>query len=148
VNLALQTIKQAVAEEFGVTVHMINSSRRARHIARPRMIAMYLAAETTTKSLPEIGRFFGKRDHTTVMHALRVVRELLASDIKLRMRVEVLKASLRTHGATAEEDLEPLVDAFLQSLREMLLLRARHNPQRMLSLLNAFFKRSEHESLS
>ena len=62
----------------------MHSARRARAVARPRQVAMYLAKQLTTRSLPEIGRKFGGRDHTTVMHAVRKIEELRASDRQLR----------------------------------------------------------------
>ena len=62
----------------------MSSARRARAVARPRQVAMYLAKQLTSRSLPEIGRKFGNRDHTTVMHAVQRVGELMARDAELR----------------------------------------------------------------
>ena len=59
------------------------SARRAREVARPRQIAMYLAKQLTPRSLPEIGRRFGGRDHTTVIHAVRQIEKLRASDSEI-----------------------------------------------------------------
>jgi len=70
------------------------SSRRARAVARPRQIAMYLAKQLTARSLPEIGRKFGGRDHTTVMHAVRKVEELKATDNGFSEDVELLRRML------------------------------------------------------
>jgi len=70
------------------------SPRRARAVARPRQIAMYLAKQLTTRSLPEIGRKFGGRDHTTVMHAVRKVDELRSSDQLLQEDLDRLRRSL------------------------------------------------------
>ena len=64
------------------------SSRRSRHIARPRQVAMYLAKKLTTKSLPEIGRKFTGRDHTTVIHAIKKIEELMNADKKFEYEVQ------------------------------------------------------------
>jgi chromosomal replication initiator protein len=73
------------------------SARRSRQIARPRQIAMYLAKNLTSLSYPEIGRRFGNRDHTTIMHAVRKVEELMVSDIELSDDVSLLKSVLADH---------------------------------------------------
>ena len=70
------------------------SARRARSIARPRQIAMYLAKNLTTSSYPEIGRKFGGRDHTTIMHAVKKIEELLIHDSELSNDVELLRSLL------------------------------------------------------
>ncbi len=70
------------------------SARRARSIARPRQIAMYLAKNLTTSSYPEIGRKFGGRDHTTIMHAVKKVEELLVHDSEMSDDVELLRSLL------------------------------------------------------
>ena len=70
------------------------SARRARSIARPRQIAMYLAKNLTTSSYPEIGRKFGGRDHTTIMHAVKKVEELLINDSEMCDDVELLRSLL------------------------------------------------------
>ena len=70
------------------------SARRARSIARPRQIAMYLAKNLTTSSYPEIGRKFGGRDHTTIMHAVKKVEELLIHDSEMSDDVELLRSLL------------------------------------------------------
>jgi chromosomal replication initiator protein len=71
------------------------SARRARSIARPRQVAMYLAKQLTSRSLPEIGRKFGGRDHTTVMHAVRKVEELRDADSSFAEDLELLKRMLQ-----------------------------------------------------
>ena len=70
------------------------SPRRARSVARPRQIAMYLCKQLTSRSLPEIGRKFGNRDHTTVMHAVRKVDELKSIDSSFSDDVELLRRML------------------------------------------------------
>jgi chromosomal replication initiator protein len=64
------------------------SARRSRHIARPRQIAMYLSKKLTTKSLPEIGRKFTGRDHTTVIHAIKKIEELMSKDRQFEYEVQ------------------------------------------------------------
>ena len=70
------------------------SARRSRTIARPRQIAMYLSKILTTRSLPEIGRKFGGRDHTTVIHAVKKIEDLRVGDVAIDEEVEVLRRSL------------------------------------------------------
>jgi chromosomal replication initiator protein len=74
----------------------MSSPRRARAVARPRQIAMYLAKQLTSRSLPEIGRKFGNRDHTTVMHACNKVCELMERDAAFSEDVELLRRMLET----------------------------------------------------
>ena len=69
------------------------SNRRSRIVARPRQIAMYLSKTCTTKSLPEIGKLFGGRDHTTVIHAVKKVESLYKTDISFSEHIKVLKKS-------------------------------------------------------
>lgn len=75
-----KAVQHAVAERFGVPLIEMSSHRRGRAVARPRQVAMYLTRELTKLSLPAIGRRFGGRDHTTVMHACRVVEQLAVQD--------------------------------------------------------------------
>lgn len=89
----IDEIQKKVAEHFNISVKEMQSSRRARNVARPRQIAMYLAKQLTSRSLPEIGRKFD-RDHTTVMHAVRKVEELIVEDISLAESIETLRRSL------------------------------------------------------
>ena len=72
----------------------MHSARRARSVARPRQVAMYLAKKLTARSLPEIGRKFGGRDHTTVMHAVKKVDELRDIDASFSEDVELLRRML------------------------------------------------------
>ena len=89
----IDEIQKKVAEYFNISVKEMQSSRRARTVARPRQIAMYLAKQLTSRSLPEIGRKFD-RDHTTVMHAVRKVEELIVEDQSLAENVDSLRRSL------------------------------------------------------
>ncbi|MFB3149740.1 MAG: helix-turn-helix domain-containing protein, partial [Alphaproteobacteria bacterium] len=74
----------------------MHSARRARAVARPRQVAMYLAKQLTSRSLPEIGRKFGGRDHTTVMHAVRRVEELRSGDSDFSEDVELLRRMIES----------------------------------------------------
>ncbi|MBC7507000.1 MAG: chromosomal replication initiator protein DnaA [Sandarakinorhabdus sp.] len=79
-KLTIDEIQRKVAEHYHLKLSDLLSARRAREVARPRQVAMYLAKKLTPRSLPEIGRRFGGRDHTTVMHAVKRIEELRASD--------------------------------------------------------------------
>lgn len=93
-RLTVDKIQRAVAEEFSITHNDMTSKRRARDIARPRQVAMYLCKKLTKRSLPDIGRRFGGRDHTTVMHAVKRIDQLRAEDGELDKRVKRLEGSL------------------------------------------------------
>ena len=92
--MTIEEIQKRVAEHFNIKVSDMPSARRARGVARPRQVAMYLAKQLTPRSLPEIGRKFGGRDHTTVMHAVRQVEELRAADASFAEDVELLRRML------------------------------------------------------
>jgi chromosomal replication initiator protein len=95
-RLTIDEIQKRVAEHFNIRLADMHSARRARAVARPRQVAMYLCKQLTPRSLPEIGRKFGGRDHTTVMHAVRKVEELLAADQAMAEDVELLRRMLET----------------------------------------------------
>ncbi|MGE5271247.1 MAG: chromosomal replication initiator protein DnaA [Thiohalocapsa sp.] len=95
-RVTIDEIQRRVAEHFNIKMAEMTSARRARIVARPRQVAMYLAKQLTQRSLPEIGRKFGGRDHTTVMHAVRKIEELLASDRALSEDVELLRRMLQS----------------------------------------------------
>ncbi len=94
-RIKIDDILRVVTKHYGVNRSDLLSSRRNRSIVRPRQIGMYLAKSLTARSLPEIGRRFGGRDHTTVLHAIRKVDELIEADSALREDVEILKRLLR-----------------------------------------------------
>ncbi len=94
-RVKIDDILRVLTKHFGVQRGDLLSSRRNRSIVRPRQIGMYLAKTLTARSLPEIGRRFGGRDHTTVLHAIRKVEELLSQDPSLGDEVETLKRLLR-----------------------------------------------------
>jgi chromosomal replication initiator protein len=81
--VSVENIQKLVCEHYKVHASDLLSKSRSRSIARPRQIAMCLARELTTKSLPEIGRAFGGRDHTTVLHACGKIESLRATDSRL-----------------------------------------------------------------
>lgn len=95
-RLTVEEIQRKVAEYFNIKMSDMVSNRRMQNIARPRQIAMYIAKQLTSKSLPEIGRKFGGRDHTTILHAVRKIQELCADDFDFANDVEILKRSLQT----------------------------------------------------
>lgn len=79
-QITLDNIKKVVAEFFSLQISDLTSANRSRSLARPRQMAMALAKDLTSHSLPEIGKAFGGRDHTTVMHATKKITELRLSD--------------------------------------------------------------------
>ncbi len=93
-RVTIEEIQKRVSAHFNVRIADMHSARRARAVARPRQVAMYLSKQLTSRSLPEIGRKFGGRDHTTVMHAVRKVEELKATDSSFAEDVELLRRML------------------------------------------------------
>lgn len=93
-RVKIEEIQKLVANHYNVTRADILSSRRTANVVRPRQIAMYLAKVLTPRSLPEIGRRFGGRDHTTVLHAVRKIEALAKADGKLSEEVDLLKRML------------------------------------------------------
>jgi chromosomal replication initiator protein len=95
-RLTIEEIQRKVAEHYNIRLTDMSSARRARAIARPRQVAMWLAKQLTQRSLPEIGRKFGNRDHTTVMHAVARVGDLMARDAAFAEDVELLRRMLES----------------------------------------------------
>ena len=95
-RITIEEIQRKVASHFNIRIADMHSARRSRSIARPRQIAMYLAKQLTQRSLPEIGRKFGGRDHTTVMHAVKKVDELRAADRHFDEDVDMLRRMLES----------------------------------------------------
>lgn len=93
-RITIEEIQRKVAEHWNIRLTDMSSSRRARAVARPRQVAMYLAKQLTSRSLPEIGRRFGNRDHTTVMHAVARIGELIGRDAAFGEEVELLRRML------------------------------------------------------
>ncbi|MBW3097630.1 chromosomal replication initiator protein DnaA [Pseudohoeflea sp. DP4N28-3] len=90
-RVRIEDIQRAVSRHYNVSKQELISNRRTRVIVKPRQIAMYLAKTMTPRSFPEIGRRFGGRDHTTVLHAVRKIEDLIGSDTKLGHEIELLK---------------------------------------------------------
>ncbi|MBZ9656697.1 chromosomal replication initiator protein DnaA [Phyllobacterium lublinensis] len=90
-RIRIEEIQRIVARHYNVSKQDLLSNRRTRTIVKPRQIAMYLAKTLTPRSLPEIGRRFGGRDHTTVLHAVRKIEDIVGKDQKLSQELELLK---------------------------------------------------------
>nr|WP_246752949.1 chromosomal replication initiator protein DnaA [Sinorhizobium sp. BG8] len=90
-RVRIEDIQRVVAKHYNVSRQELVSNRRTRVIVKPRQIAMYLSKTLTPRSFPEIGRRFGGRDHTTVLHAVRKIEELISNDTKLSHEIELLK---------------------------------------------------------
>ena len=93
-SINVESIQNMVASHFNLNIQELLSQRRSRSLARPRQIAMYLAKLYTTNSLPDIGRKFSNRDHTTVIHAVKKINELIKKDDEIRQNVAELKKKL------------------------------------------------------
>lgn len=94
-RVKIEDIQRIVARQYNVSRADLLSSRRTANVVRPRQVAMYLAKTLTLRSLPEIGRRFGGRDHTTVLHAVRKIENLVGNDAMLADEIEVLKRQLQ-----------------------------------------------------
>jgi len=93
-KVTIDEIIRKVADHYNLRLNDMLSPRRARAVARPRQVAMFLSKALTSKSLPEIGRRFGGRDHTTVIHAVKKIEELRAIDSQIAEDVELLRRML------------------------------------------------------
>lgn len=93
-RVTIEDIQKRVAEYYGIKISDMQSARRSQNVARPRQVAMYLSKILTTRSLPEIGRKFGGRDHTTVLHAVRKVEEIFAQNKEFAEDIEILRRTL------------------------------------------------------
>lgn len=93
-RITIEEIQKKVSAHFNIRMSDMHSARRARSVARPRQVAMYLAKQLTARSLPEIGRKFGNRDHTTVMYAVKKVDELREHDSGFAEDVDLLRRML------------------------------------------------------
>ncbi len=90
--ISIDKIQNVTSNFFSINLDEMLSQRRSRPLARPRQIAMYLAKKLTTRSLPEIGRKFANRDHTTVIHAVKTIDKFLKNDEKMRNNIEEIKS--------------------------------------------------------
>ncbi len=94
-RVKIEDIQRVVARQYNVSRSDLLSARRTANVVRPRQVAMYLAKTMTLRSLPEIGRRFGGRDHTTVLHAVRKIEGLVGNDSALAEEIELLKRQLQ-----------------------------------------------------
>jgi chromosomal replication initiator protein len=95
-RITIEEIQRKVAEHYNIRLADMIGPKRVRTLARPRQVAMYLSKELTTRSLPEIGRRFGGRDHTTIIHGVRKVETLMAGDPQLAEDLRLLRRLLST----------------------------------------------------
>ena len=93
-KITVDDIQKQVAVHFNIRISDMFSARRSRQIARPRQIAMYLSKNLTSLSYPEIGRKFGNRDHTTIMHAVKKIEDVIKLDPELSDDIQILKSML------------------------------------------------------
>lgn len=93
-RVSIDDVQKRICEYYNLKMSDLLSSKRLQNIARPRQVAMYLSKILTTRSMPEIGRKFGGRDHTTVLHAVRKVEEFCSNDQEFAQDLEILKRSL------------------------------------------------------
>lgn len=91
IRITTASIQRAVCEHYGLTQEQLLATTRRREIARPRQVGMYLARKLTSRSLPEIGQYFGGFDHTTVLHACRKVSQLIAEDADFAVAVQEVR---------------------------------------------------------
>lgn len=96
-SAAIDNIKRIVCEYYAIRHHDLIGRKRTKDFIRPRHVGMYLACELTGKSLPEIGRRFGHRDHTSVMHARDKIRDQIETDTDLADQIRYLTARIRGH---------------------------------------------------
>jgi chromosomal replication initiator protein len=92
--ITVDKIQNVVSNYFNIALSEMLSQRRSRPLARPRQIAMYLAKKMTTRSLPEIGRRFANRDHTTVIHAVKTITRLSEQDEEMKKNISQIKSLL------------------------------------------------------
>jgi chromosomal replication initiator protein len=93
-KVTVEEIQKKVAEHYSVKLADMSSTRRARQVSMPRQVAMYLAKKLTTMSLPEIGKHFGGRDHTTVLHAFKKIEGSAKNDGSLAEDIRLLTSIL------------------------------------------------------
>ncbi|WP_347938924.1 chromosomal replication initiator protein DnaA [Rickettsia oklahomensis] len=93
--ITIEDIQKKIASRYNIKLSDMSSSRRLREVARPRQIAMYISKALTSKSLADIGKKFGKKDHTTVMHAIKKVEELMENDLEFREEINLLMKILQ-----------------------------------------------------
>ncbi|QGX96798.1 chromosomal replication initiator protein DnaA [Roseovarius faecimaris] len=95
-KISIEEIQRRVAEHYNIRLSEMIGPKRLRNFARPRQVAMYLCKQLTSRSLPEIGRRFGGRDHTTVMHGVKRIDELRIQDAQIAEDLEILRRTLES----------------------------------------------------
>ena len=90
-NITIENIQTLVCKYFKISKNEMLSSRRSRYLVRPRQVAIYLSKILTTKSLPEIGREFSNRDHTTIIHSVKAVEKLKIDNLEISNGINTLK---------------------------------------------------------
>ena len=90
-NVTIDQIQSLVCKFFKISKNEMLSSRRSRYLVRPRQTAIYLTKILTSKSLPEIGREFSNRDHTTIIHSVKTIEKLKKNDLELNANIDTLK---------------------------------------------------------
>jgi chromosomal replication initiator protein len=95
-EISIDAIQKKVAEYYSIRLSDMHSGKRSRSIVRPRQMAMFLAKQMTTASLPEIGRKFGGRDHTTVLHGVHLMEKLTVTDLQMKEDLILLQRSLKS----------------------------------------------------
>ncbi len=109
-RVKIEDIQRVVARQYNVSRADLLSSRRTANVVRPRQVAMYLAKTLTLRSLPEIGRRFGGRDHTTVLHAVRKIETLVNTDTALAEEIEIAQAPIAGVGILPAREREWIAD--------------------------------------
>lgn len=102
-KIRVRTVQDAVCEHYKIGLIDLISERRAKTLVLPRHVAMYLAKNLTMRSLPEIGRLFGGRDHTTVLHAVRKIDGIVSSDAELAGQIEQIKTRILAKLTTVHQ---------------------------------------------
>ena len=95
-KVSIEEIQRCVAEHYNIRLSEMIGPKRVRNFARPRQVAMYLCKQMTSRSLPEIGRRFGGRDHTTIMHGVKRIEELRIQDVQIAEDLEILRRTLES----------------------------------------------------
>ncbi|MGB1034818.1 MAG: helix-turn-helix domain-containing protein, partial [Primorskyibacter sp.] len=95
-KISIEEIQRRVADHYNIRISDLVGPRRLRSLARPRQVAMWLCKTLTSRSLPEIGRRFGGRDHTTVMHGVKRIDELRLQDAAIAEDLEMLRRALES----------------------------------------------------
>jgi hypothetical protein len=104
-RVQIEDIKRVIIARWNISLDELNSGARPRRIARPRQVAMYLSRKMTSRSLPDIGRRFGGRDHTTVLHACRRIEALMAERPQYAIVIAEIERQIEVFAVTAKRPL-------------------------------------------